>query len=42
MGQEPMLLVEYCEGGDLRLALNLDNDCNKVRICSGWLQWPLA
>ena len=40
MGQEPMLLVEYCEGGDLRLALNLDNDCNKVRIrvrvgCSG-------
>ena len=25
MGAEPMLLVEYCEGGDLRRALNLDN-----------------
>lgn len=25
MGAEPMLLVEYCEGGDLRRALNLDS-----------------
>ena len=31
MGQEPMLLVEYCEGGDLRMALNLDNNLHKVR-----------
>ena len=27
--REPMLVVEYCEGGDLRRALNLD--CETVR-----------
>jgi len=26
-----MLLVEFCEGGDLRMALNLDNNLHKVR-----------
>ena len=25
-----MLLVEFCEGGDLRMALNLDNNLHKV------------
>ena len=31
MGDEPMLLVEYCEGGDLRQALSLDNS-TKVQL----------
>lgn len=30
MGAEPMLLVEFCEGGDLRRALNLDTS-SRVR-----------